>query len=110
MGIRTLAQRLASRPSTQEALAVPFIGIDAHKDTLAAAVLDEHGLQLDARTFAKPRRSVQPLGRRPISAFDVHRSRCTFSAGPAVRIRRNPQQCASFRAATPRSSRSCRTS
>jgi transposase len=29
-----------------------FIGIDAHKDTLAAVVIDEHGRQLDAQTFA----------------------------------------------------------
>lgn len=28
-----------------------FIGIDAHKDTLAAAVIDQQGRQLDARTF-----------------------------------------------------------
>jgi transposase len=33
-------------------LAVQFIGIDAHKDTLAAAAIDEQGRQLDARTFA----------------------------------------------------------
>jgi transposase len=32
-------------------LAVAFIGIDAHKDTLAAAAIDEHGRQLDAGTF-----------------------------------------------------------
>jgi transposase len=29
-----------------------FIGIDAHKDTLAAAAIDEQGRQLDAKTFA----------------------------------------------------------
>jgi transposase len=33
-------------------LSVEFIGIDAHKDTLAAAIIDEHGRQLDAQTFA----------------------------------------------------------
>jgi hypothetical protein len=35
----------------QVGLAVHFIGIDAHKDTLAAAVIDEQGRELAAQTF-----------------------------------------------------------
>lgn len=31
---------------------MPFIGIDTHKDTLAAVVIDDQGRQLDERTFA----------------------------------------------------------
>jgi transposase len=40
---------------------VHFIGIDAHKDTLAATVIDEQGRQLDAQTFAN-----QPDGYREL--------------------------------------------
>ena len=39
-----------------------FIGIDAHKDTLAAAIIDEQGRQLDAQTFANEADGHSQLG------------------------------------------------
>jgi hypothetical protein len=44
--------------------AVHFIGIDAHRDTLAAAVIDEQGRELAAQTFTtKPDGYREPLWR-----------------------------------------------
>jgi transposase len=41
---------------------VHFIGIDAHNDTLGAAIIDEQGRQLDARTFANEPDGHSQLG------------------------------------------------
>jgi transposase len=46
---------------------VHFIGIDAHKDTLAAAVIDEHGRPLEARTIAN-----RPDGYAHLVAWVAH--------------------------------------